>query len=225
MPERFALPPVITGSTWGNVWGFMWEHQPRGVVTDDDGTIAPRWTNREAIAMIAALRAAAGAAFPLWYQFAATAYGWEPGKSKLDRSEAQADRDYDANAAVMLQLEISRLTADLDEQRKADPRLELDAQSWTDVAIQSEIAKALREDGAQTQFKIPLPACKDPKTGKPAKPVKGADGKWHCPGGPLLIDDPITAIVKALAPIAIPAALILGAAWVMTKRPRRPRRR
>lgn len=216
---------MITGSTWENVWGAMWERPPRGVVTDDEGTIAPRWTNREAVAVIEGLRAAASSSFPLWYQFAATAYGWTPGESKLDRSDAQADRIFDPNAAVMLMLEIQRIAHELDDKRKPDPRLDLDAQSWSDVAVQSEIAKALREDGAQTQFKIPLPVCKDPKTGKPAKPVKGSDGKWHCPGGPILIDDPITAIVKALAPIAIPAALILGTAWVMAKRPRRPRRR
>lgn len=224
MPERFLLPPVITGSTWSTVWGYTWEHQGRGAVTDDEGTIAPRWTNREAVAIIAALRAVAPE-FPLWYQFAAIAYGWEPGQNKLDRSQAQADRDYDANANVMLNLEMQRIVNDLDAARRPDPRIELDAQTWSDAAFQAEIAKALREDGAQAQFKIPLPACKDPKTGKPAKPVKGADGKWHCPGGPLLIDDPITAIVKALAPIAVPAALILGAAWIMTKRPRRRPRR
>lgn len=226
MAERFTLQPTITGSTWSNVWGALsWERPSRGMVTDDDGTVAPRWTNREAIAVIAAVRAVASADFPLWYQFAAPAYGWEPGRNKLDRSEPQGDRDYEANAAVMLQLEIQRIFNDLDERRKADPRLDIDAQSWTDATLQAEVAKALREDGAQAQFKIPLPACKDPKTGKPARPVKGEDGKWRCPGGPLLIDDPITAIVKALAPIAIPAALILGAAWVMSKRPRRPRRR
>jgi hypothetical protein len=174
---------------------------------------------------VAALRAAAGARFPLWYQFAAPAYGWEPGRNRLDRSDEQADRDYDANAAVMLNLELQRIAQELDEARKPDPRMDLDAQSWTDVAFQGEVTKALRDDGAQAQFKIPLPACKDPKTGKPAKPVKGPDGKWHCPGGPLLIDDPITAIIKALAPIAVPAALILGAAWLMSKRQRRPRRR
>jgi hypothetical protein len=195
------------------------------MVTDDDGTVAPHWTNREAIAVVAALRAAAGARFPLWYQFAAPAYGWEPGRNRLDRSDEQADRDYDANAAVMLNLELQRIAQELDEARKPDPRMDLDAQSWTDVAFQGEVTKALRDDGAQAQFKIPLPACKDPKTGKPAKPVKGPDGKWHCPGGPLLIDDPITAIIKALAPIAVPAALILGAAWLMSKRQRRPRRR
>lgn len=226
MPERFTLPPVVTGSTWSTVWGALsWERPSRGMVTDDDGTIAPRWTNREAIAVIAGVRAAAPAEFPLWYQFAAIAYGWNPDTSKLDRTAAQADRDYDANAAVQLNLEIQRITQELDARRKADPRIDLDEQSWSDVTFQAEVTKALREDGAHAQFKIPLPACKDPKTGKPARPVKGSDGKWRCPGGPLLIDDPITAIIKALAPIALPAALILGAAWVMSKRPRRARRR
>lgn len=225
MSERFTLPPVITGSTWTAVWGALWERSSRGTVADEEGALAPKWTNREAIAIIAAIRSAAAPDFPLWYQFAAPAFGWEPGVNKLDRSEAQADREYDPSAAVLLYQEIRRIATELDDRQRREPRVELDAQTWTDATFQAEIAKALREDGAQAQFKIPLPACKDPRTGKPARPVRGSDGKWRCPGGPLLIDDPITAIVKALAPIALPVALILGAAWVMSKRPRRPRKR
>lgn len=226
MPERFTLPPVITGSTWNTVWGALWERQPRGVQEDSDGTIAPKWTNREAMAVISALRAAAGtAAFPLWYQFAAIAYGWTPDNDRVVATAAQADEIYPADAAVQLQGEIQRITGDFDLEHRGEPRLELDSDAFGDRATILEARQALRDDGADAQFKIPLPACKDPKTGKPARPVKGSDGKWRCPGGPLLIDDPITAIIKALAPIALPAALILGAAWVMSKRPRRARRR
>lgn len=224
MSERFTLPPVVTASTWGSLMDAVWQRSPRGMTADDDGTIAPKWTNREAIAVIDGLRGIASDDFPLWYQFAAIAYGWEPGTNRLDRSDAQADRFYDPATAVLLNLEMMRLVHDLDARQRSDPRIDLDGNAWTDVTLQSEIAKALREDGAGVQFKVPLPACKDPQTGKPAKPVKDPKtGKWTCPGGPLVIDDPITAIIKALAPIAVPLALILGAAWLSGKRQGRPR--
>jgi hypothetical protein len=228
MAERFTLPPMITASSWGSVMDALWSKSSRGMTTDDEGTIAPKWTNREAVAVIAALRGLAAMAegFPLWYQFAAIAYDWEPGRNRLDRSDEQADRFYDPGAAVMLNLEMQRLVGELDDLHRTSPRLDLDSHSWTDAALQGEIAKSLREDGAGVAFKIPLPACKDPVTGKPARPVKDPKtGKWTCPGGPLLIDDPITAIIKALAPIAVPLALILGAAWLAgNKRQRRQRR-
>lgn len=229
MAERFTLPPMITASSWGSVMDALWSKSSRGMTTDDDGTIAPKWTNREAVAVISALRGMAALAedgFPLWYQFAASAYDWEPGRNRLDRSEVQADRYYDAGAAVQLNLVMMRLVGELDARKRSSPRLDLDSHSWTDAALQGELAKALREDGeAGIAFKIPLPACKDPVTGKPARPVKDPKtGKWTCPGGPLLIDDPITAILKALAPIAVPLALILGAAWLAgNKRHRRQR--
>lgn len=218
MPERFTLPPMITASTWGSVMDALWKRSPRGMVADDEGTIAPKWTNREALAVISALRGLAAMTeepLALWYQFAASAYGWEPGRDKIDRSDRQADRLYDPAAAVMLNLEMMRIVHDLEKLNRSSPRIDLDSNSWTDAALQGEVAKALREDGARIAFKIPLPACKHPVTGKPTKPVKDpATGKWTCPGGAVMIDDPITAIIKALAPIAIPLALVLGAAWL-----------
>lgn len=223
MPERFTLPRTITGTTWPNVMSALWERSSRGVVTDDDGVKVPRWTNREALAVVMSLHKIARGAFPLWYQFAAVAYGWSPDNDQLTARGGQADRWYPAEISTMLNGELVRLTRELEASRPGEPRLDLD-DVFSDKAVIAAVTGALRQDGADAAFKIPLPACKDPVTGKPARPVKDPKtGKWTCPGGPILIDDPITAIVKALAPIAIPLALILGAGWLAGNQRRRRR--
>lgn len=227
MAERFTLAPLITGSTWSNVMGALRAKPTRGLVTDDDGERAPKWTNREALAVILAARSAgknAQGGFPLWYQFAAGAYGWTPEGDQLVKTREQADAIYDPQLAVVLQQELTRLAKELDTSKLA-PRLELDERGWDAPATWAAVAQALQQDGATASFKIPLPVCRDPKTGKPARPVK-RDGRWSCPGGVVTIDDPLTAITKAAAKIAVPAAVILIAYWVAKeKRGRRKRRR
>lgn len=229
MPERFTLPPVITGSTWSNVMESLWTQARRGVEADDDGTIAPKWTNREAAAIIAGMRElgrGVPGGFALWYQFAALAYAWEPGVDRLDATPDQADRMYPPEAAVQLNLELQRITNELDDARHSDPRLAL-VDVFDRASFQAEVETALAQDGAQAAFKIPLPACKDPRTGKPTKPIKDPrTGKWTCPGGVVTVDDPLTAIVKIGATIAIPLAIILVAYGVMVgKQQRRGRRK
>src|SRR6185503_19150659 len=64
MPERFTLPRTVTGSTWPNVMAALWERSSRGVVMDDEGGAAPRWTNREALAVVMALRRVAQRGVP-----------------------------------------------------------------------------------------------------------------------------------------------------------------
>lgn len=225
MPERFTLPRTITGSTWLNVMSSLWERSVRGMVTDDEGVPAPRWTNREALAVVMALRKLARAAFPLWYQFAAVAYGWSPENDELTARGGQADIAYPPEISVLLNHEIARIAKELEAANtQAKPQLDLD-DVFDDKSVIAAVRGALRQDGAEAAFKIPLPACKDPVTGKPTRPVKDPQtGKWTCPGGAVMIDDPITAIIKALSKVAIPAALILGAAWVLSHKPRRSRR-
>jgi len=228
MPERFTLPRTVTGSTWPNVMAALWERSSRGVVMDDEGGAAPRWTNREALAVVMALRRVAqrSAAFPLWYQFAAVAYGWSPDSDQLSAGTAQADAEYPVEIAVPLHAEVERLAAVLEaEGVQRDARLDLE-DLFNDKDTIAAVRKALQQDGADAAFKVPLPACKDPVTGKPAKPVKDPrTGKWTCPGGGLTIDDPITAIIKSLSKVAIPVALIWGVAWALSHNPRRSRRR
>lgn len=225
MPERFTLPRVITGSTWPNVMAALWERASRGMVTDDEGGQAPRWTNREALAVVMALRKLAGAGFPLWYQFAAVAYGWSPDNDQLTARGGQADQWYPPEIAVLLNGEIERITGELEAAPvRREPQLDLE-DLFDDKTVIAAITGALKQDGADAAFKIPLPACKDPVTGRPAKPVKDPrTGKWTCPGGGYTVDDPITAIIKSLSKVAIPVALIYGVAWVLSHKPRRSRR-
>lgn len=227
MPQRFSLPPVITASKWATVKESLWLKAPRGLASDGAGGFAPSWTNREAMSVIAGMRELAkgsAAGFPLWYQFAAIAYGWSPESDTLTATSVQADEDYPIDAAVSLGDELRRITSDLDRSSHPDPRISLDDVFDRKGAVQ-EVSTALRQDGAEASFKIPLPACKDPITGKPARPVRGEDGKWTCPGGAITIDDPITAILKALQPLIMPAVIILIAAAAVTKKTRRGRRR
>jgi hypothetical protein len=224
MPERFTLPRTITGSTWPNVMAALWERSSRGLVADDEGTQAPNWTNREALAVVMALRKLAGRGFPLWYQFAAVAYGWSPDMDQLTARGGQGDRPYPPEISVLLSGEIARITSELEAEPRRDPQLDLE-DLFDDKVVIAAVTEALKQDGADAAFKIPLPACKDPATGRPAKPVKDPrTGKWTCPGGGYTIDDPITAIVKSLSKVAIPVALIYGVAWVLSHKPRRSRR-
>lgn len=226
MPERFQLPQVITSSSWLTVMQSLWSQSKRGTVRDDAGIEVPAWTNREAIAVVSAMRELAkgmpaGAGFPLWYQFAAVAYGWRPSSGELDNSMAQADRVYPADDAVELNAELERIVTHLDLRAHPNPRMALRDVFNSDTFL-GEVRKALLQDGAKVEFKIPLPACKDPATGKPTRPVRDPrTGKWICPGGPILIDDPVTALLKALATVAIPAALVLLAIGAVEQRRRR----
>ncbi len=213
------------------MWGALWEKPPRGVVTDSEGTIAPKWTNREAMAIIYAMRRAVvlQRLFPLWYQFAAVAYGWDPtdaSKMALDASAKRADQIYDADAAVQLQLELQRITGELDDRKSTmSPDLRLDAGAFVDPLVVSDVMAALAADGADVQFKVPLPACKDPKTGKPVgRPTRNKQtGKWEC--APVLVDDPATAISKSLTKVVIPLGLLWLAWKALNKETRRDRRR
>ena len=205
----------------------LWAQLARGVAQDDDGSIAPRLTNREALSIVSALRdwgKGTRDGFPLWYQFAAVAYGWAPESDTLAITSAQADANYPIVDAMELNREIGRIAGDLDAARHPNPRMQLE-----DVFDRRETAQdvsvALRQDGASAQFKVPIPACKDPKTGKPAMPVRGKDGKWRCPGGIVTIDDPITAIIKKLQAVAVPLGIILLGAVLINKGKRKKRRR
>lgn len=233
MPERFQLPPVITASSWPSVAEALWSQNRRGSVQDDQGDIAPKWTNREAIALIAALRGLARAlpeGFPLWYQLAAAAYDWEPAsyKDHLMVNAAQADAIYPAEPAVVLNREMIRITNALDQTRGArpEPRLQLD-DVFDDEQMMSDVMQALHDDGSRAMFKIPLPACKG-ADGKPAAPVWDRnERRWRCPNGVVAIDDPITALLKSLVKPAIAVGLIyvLATGGTVALRKRRQNRR
>lgn len=192
--ERFKLPPVLTGSTWGNVWQAAWERlrQQRGMTINSEGVVAPKLTNREAASIIDAMRAIAPTTerkFPLWYQFAAVVYGWDPENDKIDISSAQADRFYEPDAAVELFVALQTMVFDLDDERAGtEPRVELDQGAFDDRIFQGEVVSALRADGAKAQAIIPQ--CKDKKSGKKRFPRPPCDKDGKGPKG----RDPITGV-------------------------------
>jgi hypothetical protein len=187
--------------------------------------------------------------FPLWYQFAAVAYGWETDNDTLNVSDAQRDKLYPSDMMLELWLALFKLTGDLDDERILEPNLSMDGE-FSDPVFQGEVRAALIADGAKATItaKVPLPACKD-RDGKPGKPrascpagselrsgpngvpvcVDTTTGKRTVPTyecDPVVIDDPITGIGKMLGTPIVQGVLILGALWlVLRPEPRRYRRR
>jgi hypothetical protein len=220
---RAAFPPFVTASQWISVFESTWNRaqRARGLDTNDEGTIAPRLTNAEAVALVRAWKSAATAArFPLWYQFAAAAYGWDPpDNDTFNTSAKQAARLYETEINVQLWLALHRLALDLDDTAEP-PRLDFDGALFDDVMVVASVRARLQEDGAEAAFKIPIPACRDKKTGRMRFPRRG-DKPGDC--DVVLIDDPITYIGKNLGA----AALILGLVWLLAQdnKPRRQRRR
>lgn len=186
------------------------------------GEIVPPLTNAEVVAIVEGVLADLGkSAMPLWYQYAAAAYGWAPPGVVLDASPARGAALFDPELTRSFWVELDNVqmhAADNDDLDAApgpnavpSPRLDLDA-SFTNPVIMGEVGAALGEDGAKTLWKIPLPACKDPKTGKPVgRPHRAPDGKWTC--DPVLIDDPITAVANSVMPLV----LVVGALWLLTR--------
>ncbi len=222
--ERKTFAPVITATKWVSVYDSAWQAAMKaGTVIGESSAVVPKLTNADAVRLIRGWSdEASRTLFPLWYQFAAVAYGWDPANdttNALDASAARGTELYPVEATVMLWTELHRIAELLDNDRKETPRLYTDG-TFADPFYADEVRTALAGDGATVQFKIPLPACKDPKTGKPVgRPHKGKDGKWTC--DPVLIDDPITALMKSLMPLA----LVVGAVWLLTRKSNQPRRR
>lgn len=202
------------------------------------GTPAPRITNAEAIQLIRAYLAAADSAsvkFALWYAYAAIAYGWDPPTdTALDATASRADSSYVPDVCVALWMELHRITQLLDGTGE-DARLDLDSVAdFADASWLEQLKAQLDSDGVDATFKIPTPFCRDAKTGKQRIPYPSCDTKDPITGKPwrkcdkpgdcelVTVDDPITAAVKSLMPLA----LVVGAIWLLTRdtKPRRARR-
>lgn len=216
------FPPLVTASTWATALDSLWERQKsaRGLDNTPDG--APHLTNAEAVALIRAWRGAvwnmAGAStFPLWYQFAAVAYGWNP--PDADTFDVNGgDNPYPAEINTLLWAAL-RDVADAMDSTDSPPRLEFDNTRFDDVDTVAGVRQQLQQDGAQAAFKIPLPACRDKKTGKLRFP-RPNDKPGDCEVA--TVDDPITYIGKNFGAVL----LIVGAIWLLAKKdkPRRQRR-
>jgi len=198
------------------------------------GTVAPRITNGEAVQLVRAYRLAAGSAFSLWYQYAAVAYGWDPpSNDNLDATANQADRAYQPDITVALWMELYRLSKQLDVDG-VPANLAL-ANDFSDANFVSFVREQLRSDGADAHFKIPTGTCTDQKTGRQRWPKAPCDdnGEFRDPftGAKLacdkpgdctltMVDDPLTALVKQLFPVA----LVVAAIWIFSKPSRQLRR-
>ena len=179
MADDFKLPPVITASTWPNAFWATFDRlrQLRGVASSHRSeAIAPKMTNREAVAIVSAIRALAPMTergFGLWYQYAALAYGWDPDRDRLTLTQAQSEKLYDQEAAPELMLAFQKLAGELDLLQREDPRVELDRGAFDDRILQGEVIKALRDDGAEAVAVIPQ--CRDKKSGKVRTPRPPCD--------------------------------------------------
>jgi hypothetical protein len=176
-------------------------------------------SNGEAVALIRGFTDAAGKQrFPLWQQFAAVAYGWDGGESvDLDASESQGAALYLDEVDVMLWLTLRKLAEDLDGDQTRG-RIGLDA-VFGDVMYMAEVKAALVEDGAEAQLKIPVPVCKDKKTGRLRfpRPKRGGGRDEDCE--PVILD-PVGDAKRSVREF-----LILGAlAWLVFRKKRRSRR-
>lgn len=214
-PLKF--PPSVTASTWATVFEHVWNialkrgrhmvpYRTGGKLVD---TLAPRLTCGEVVTLTMGWYAAAGRRWPLWYQFAAAAYGWDPSADTFATTTKQREAWYPDELLVEFWMSLMELTRELDFAGVANPRLDLDGR-FGDVVFQGEVKSALSDDGADIAFKIPIPACKDPKTGKPGWPKRDPKtGKWTC--DVVTIDDPVTVVKSDIGR----TLLIVAALWLL----------
>jgi len=237
LTRSIAFQPLYTASTWPTLI-----QTTAAVAAKANGLEGkmPRLSNRDAIALLMAWRAAARptpGATALWYQYAAAAYGWEAAGDALQVDDERAAQRYPTKFLPSLWAQLADVANALEDTRTAKPELApLDV--WADPDTLGAINTALAGDGMSATIKIPVPgACVDPKTGKTVLPRLKCEfypgtvvpKKCTLECEPLMIDDPITAIGKRVGK----AALILGGIYlgvrvlerVLVARAKRPRRR
>jgi hypothetical protein len=136
---RFRLAPVATASTWLTLWSSLHQAAKRARGTD-------MLSNREAVAIAVAFRELAP--FALWHQFAAVAYGWDAEQNCFDTSNAQSERMYPPEMAAELWLATKAIATELEPTSKP-PRIELDADDFSDLLVQGRVRDALLDDGSK----------------------------------------------------------------------------
>lgn len=279
-PARTTYPPLITASQWATVFDATWKKtldarkrspsdpliRPATLINATvwesarkrsgsafPALAAPRLRNSEVITLVMAWLPPAGASrFPLWYQFAASAYGWTPKSDKLDVRARRGAAWFPDSLAADLWLSLADLAERLDAERVSSPRTDMDG-AFSDVVFQGEVRAALRGDGAAAVIsaKLPTGACRDVKSGKVSSPVLecvAPDGarsapryrngvpycvapsklRARCADGsePVELDDPITGIARGVMSPVVRVLLFLGVAWMLLddSNPRRRRR-
>jgi hypothetical protein len=244
-PRTFS--PLYVNTSWHSLY-----RQMVGMAMDRASSIrqrvpgyseaGPPLSNAEAVALIREWHLVANTPQAAWAHLAAVAYGWngEPSGS-LRRDEAQARAPYPTDSAPDLWQWVSDIADDLDrDPSQPSARISVDRDTFTDAVFQAQVITDLKQDGIDAAFKIPLPACKDKKTGKsrvpripcdkngkgPRDPMTGAELPCDKPGDctPVIVDDPITKVGNDLGTLAT-IALLIGASWLLfDNQPKRRRR-
>jgi len=238
MARTFA--PVITGSAWRTVW--LSTQAAARKKHGNDSTGQPKLSNGDAVSLVDAWVAQTGVGgFPLWYQFAAAAYGWNAREVDiLDASAKRRDATFSEQLARELWATTETIVAQLDDLPPIPPRIEVKATVFGDPAFLGSVRAALRQDGAQPRLrvkgKIPV-ACRDDdgnvipprltcREGFELERVPGTlipvfvcrnkqTGEAETPRlectNPILLDDPITAVAKSLLRLA----MVVGFIWLV----------
>jgi hypothetical protein len=174
-PNTRAFTRPIAASSWGTIWGTCFKSalDAHGRATAADGTLVPPLTNDEAVRLVMAWHRAAPSDFPLWGQYAATAYGWRADNSTMDLTPVQRDAMYPTQISKELWLTLQSVSADLDAASSGVVRLEFD-RGFDDTAVQGQVAAELKADGAgQITYRLSkggsVPPKPDPK--KQSRPL------------------------------------------------------
>lgn len=133
-----ALAPIYSASRWTTLHeGIRDIFESRPI------------TNAEAAAVIRAWRNIVGASGPLWYQFAAQAYGWHPPRrDALDTSKKRAAAAYPSQPQLFRWVE--GIATELDERNDPrEPRLLPDRGTFHDPVFVGDVRAHLLGDGAR----------------------------------------------------------------------------
>ena len=140
--------PVYTASKWTTLLAGMRD------------TVGKRkMTNAEAVAFIREWRDVAQSGGPLWYQFAATAYGYAPPRRTLVRTAAQAAKSYPMTPALWTWA--SSIATELDSRPDAQfpARIAVNKDTFMDPVWFGNVLSKIEEDGG---IKPPAPAKSQP---------------------------------------------------------------
>lgn len=240
MTRTFA--PVYTASTWLTAWQQMHKTMAARAPANAPG---PPMTNAEVLAFVWEWHLLDASKDTTWAQYAARAYGWSPPtRTYLRRDVAWGKRLYPTVAAddidtVDVWSWSKGIARDLDTRTDTPPpRVSVNKDAFADPVVSGIVKATLASDGLDAKFKVPLPTCKDKKTGKRRIPYPPCDasGRRRVPdgrGGLVdvkcdkpgdcdvdMVDDPITAAENSVMSLV----LILGAMWLFTRKPRRRQR-
>ncbi len=251
MPEprvqrAIAFRPLYTASTWPTLLEALGESARRA-----NGATrgVPRLTNRDAVALLVAIRRRAlqvPAVHALWHQLAAPAYNWHQSGDALLVDDDQGAKPYAHNLELWRLLHGAVKVLAHDNPASSSVELEV-ADAWDDPTALASLTAALADDanvaalaapsssssssssspdpdGVSPARKMPIPGvCIDPKTGKTrlARPGEKCD--------PAMIEDPITRALKWLTKTVGKPLLLIGGLYVGARVvgaiPSRPQRR